>query len=181
MATIEIPDYNAVFDMVRHESGWLEMETRNVKLNELIGRVVSTVSEYIAHEYDRVDKDRHQIIKPKFEYKIPSDLPEIEADSLRIERILIETLIAAVRIYDRTSESKIAFTVSCDNDQITMEIYDDGIGLPSHLTGETPYLYPTNKTIIEMHGGAMKVENWQDGTWVVNYSLPTQSTRFVIQ
>ncbi len=159
---------DAVFDIFKYEIGRLELQLDEVDLNDLIGQAISEISEHIDYRYERSGDDKRKKVKPEFVYTIPDELPRISADKQRIYRILVEIISTATRIY----ESRIDFTVSYDDNWVTMKVSGDGVALPNDLDEQMPGLYPTNKHIIEMHGGKMRVEKPEDGSWIVDFILP---------
>ena len=163
---------DATLDMLRYESGTLELQLEEVDLSELIKQVTSEISAHINYSYDRIRKDRHEMVKPDFVYAILDELPIISADRFRIHRILVEILLRAVREYERKSESRIVLTVDYDDNWVTITVIDDGVGLQSHLDEQESIMYPTNQHIIEMHGGKIEVEKPDGRGWIVKLILP---------
>jgi signal transduction histidine kinase len=152
-------------DTVKVGAGWLELEVEDVDLRQLLEQTRTIISEYITRS-NSLTQNRWLEKSPTVEYNIPEELPPVELDKLRIERVLIEILLEAVRL-NRKEQSQVTFSVMQNDNWVKFEIIDDGVGLPEHLTGYMPELSPAIKPIIERHGGNFAIEK-RDKGWVVS-------------
>lgn len=170
-------EIDTAFDIFRYENGTLGLQLDGINLNVLIKKVISEILEQVDHSYEQTDNKRLKIVKPEFVYTIPDEIPGISVDERRIYRILIEALTETIRIYDRNCESKIAFTVSYDDNWVTIKVCDDGVGLSRHLEEQAPRLSPINQHIVEMHGGKVDIEKSESGGWIIEFILPIHQER----
>ena len=167
----ELRTLDDVFDLMKLEAGWFDLDIQEIDLKQLVERVLSTVSDYIAISYGASERNRDKIVKPQLESAIPDILPMVKLDRGRIERILTEALLEAVQI-SRSRAGKVTFLVECNKGWLNIEVSDDGVGLPEHLINRTPALSSTSKVVIEMHGGNLEIKNRAGGGWVINLKIP---------
>ena len=145
--------------------GWLELDIGEVDLNQLIESVRSATLEYI----------ENSAIKLELEQNVPDDLPNIWADSLRVQLAMVEILSEAVRSI-HTSEGKITLTASYDDDWVTIRVADNGVVFRDYCGDDHPALFISG-TIVEMHGGQMHVESRKDVGTVVTFTLPIHQNK----
>jgi two-component system phosphate regulon sensor histidine kinase PhoR len=112
---------NDLLNLSRIESGRaLDLVLGEVKLPELIGRVVDSQKAYT---------DRH-----RFEVIVPADLPSIVADRDKIDQVLTNLLSNAVKYSPDGGQ----ITVSgrdIGDDKISVSVSDEGIGIPEDQMG----------------------------------------------
>jgi signal transduction histidine kinase len=167
----ELRTLDDVFDLMRLEEGWFDLEIQEVDLKQLLERVMSTISDYMAIKYGATERKQDKIVKPQLESAIPDTLPMVKLDRGRIERILIEALLEAVQI-SRNREGKVTFLVECNKGWLNIEVSDDGVGLPEHLINRIPALPSTSQVVVERHGGNLEIKNQAGGGWAINLKLP---------
>ena len=140
---------------------------------------------------DMVGKKKLQML-----LEIPEDLPNIEADELRVKEILYNLLSNAVKF---TPEGgKIGMRAKRADSGIEVVVWDTGIGIASENMGkifegffrvDTPYSrvtegtglgLPLSKKLVELHGGKFFVESegLNKGTQV-RFTLPIISRKVV--
>jgi two-component system cell cycle sensor histidine kinase PleC len=128
--------------------------------------------------------------------EIADDLPDIEADELKVKEILFNLLSNAVKF---TPEGgKIGMRAKKVDDEIELVVWDTGIGIApenmgkifegffrvdtrySRLTEGTGLGLPLSKKLVELHGGKFSVlsEGLNKGT-TVQFTLPIISKKVV--
>ncbi|HXV42624.1 MAG TPA: ATP-binding protein, partial [Anaerolineae bacterium] len=60
----------------------------------------------------------------------------------------------------------------CEEGWLTIQISDNGVGLPEHLRNQTPDLPSTSQAVIEKHKGKLELKNQAGRGWVMNLKLP---------
>jgi signal transduction histidine kinase len=167
----ELRSLDDVFDLMRLEAGWFDLEIQEVDLKQLLERVMSTISDYMAINYGATERKQDKIVKPQLKSAIPDTLPMVKLDRGRIERILTEALLEAVQI-SRNREGMVTFLVECNKGWLNIEVSDDGVGLPERLINRIPALSSTSQVVVELHGGNLEIKNQAEGGWVINLKLP---------
>jgi signal transduction histidine kinase len=167
----ELRAWDSMFDQVKLETGGFELNIEEVDFQQLVERVMIAVSAYMEITYGAIEGRQNKIVKPKVKYMIPDALPIVKIDGLRIERILTEPLLAAVQI-SRSHKGRIRFSIEHNQDWLTIQISDNGVGLPAHLRNRTPDLPSTSQAVIEKHKGQWELKNQAKGGWLLNLKLP---------
>lgn len=110
---------NDVLDLAKIEAGKLSLELEQVDLGPLIAELVESMGRFINQ------KDQKPI---QVEVKLPSDLPPIESDRVRIKQILINLLSNALKF---THEGKITIEAKAfpAKGGIELSVQDTGIGI----------------------------------------------------
>lgn len=120
---------------------------------------------------------------------IPDDLPQIVADSQRVQQIMINLISNAVKFSD--DGGQVSITARCDDDDnIVTTIRDNGVGIaPDDLERilrpfeqvENTFTrqhsgsglgLPITKTLVEMHGGTLRIRSVVDEGSEVTVTLP---------
>jgi signal transduction histidine kinase len=167
----ELRTWDSIFDQMKLETGGFELNIEKVDFQQLVERVTSAVSAYMKITYGAMEGHQDKIVRPKVKYIIPETLPTVKIDSLRIEHILTEILLAAVQI-SRSRKGRIMFSIAYDQSWLTIQINDNGVGLPKHWINRRPNLPSTSEAVVERHGGKLLVKNRARGGWMVNLKLP---------
>ena len=175
----ELRTWDNIFDQMKLETGGFELNIEEVDFQQLVERVMIVVSNYMEITYGAMEGHQNKIVRPKIKYIIPEVLPMIKIDGVRIEHILTELLLTAVQI-SRSHMGRIRFSITCEQGWLTIQISDNGVGLPEHLKNCLPNLPSTSEVVTERHGGKLVVKNRARGGWVVNLKLPMsgQQTEF---
>jgi two-component system, sensor histidine kinase len=161
-------------DSTRSEAGWLELDMEQVDFKQVVEHLRKTLSEYVEISYRELNSFSYRGAKPKIGWYLPDDLPRIKMNSPRIERILLEALLAAVST-NMIEERGVTFSVSCDDEWLHVQIADDRAGLPEHIINLKPDLPRTSEEVLRKHGGTLEIKDREGGGWVVNLRLPCLS------
>ncbi len=146
-------------------------QTDRVNLN----KVLNDITPLVSHE---LNLERIELVK-----NIPSDLPEIQADSRHLEEILFNLIVNACQAIKATTASgKISISAFQSKDSVCIEVSDNGPGVAQKLIGHIfePFyttkeegtglgLYIT-KQLVERNGGKIAVK-----------SKPGVGTAFVLE
>ena len=119
---------------------------------------------------------------------LPSDLPPLYVDPLRIRQVLINLLNNAIR---HTDEGEVAITARCDGQQVVVSVADTGSGIaPEDLPwvfeefrqvgavgrrqGGSGLGLAVTRRFVEMHGGSIWAESKLGEGSAFHFSLPLQ-------
>ncbi len=154
---------NNLIDITKIDSGYTEMNLKNHNIVSVIEEITLSVADYVK------SKNISLVFDTEIEEKI------IACDSEQLERVMLNLLSNAIKF---TSENgKIEVTILDKNDYISISVKDTGIGIPkdkadivferfrqvdSTLRREkegSGIGLALVKTIIEKHGGTIKLES----------------------
>ena len=168
---------NQILDMSKVESGKMKMSLVNMQMKKVINEISMLVT-------DMADKK-----KLLMSLDISEDLPDIQADELKVKEILYNLLSNAVKY---TQEGgKIGIRAKKTASDIEVEVWDTGDGIASEnmekifegfFRVDTPYSkvtegtglgLPLSKKLAELHNGRLTVESagLNKGT-TVKFTLP---------
>jgi two-component system cell cycle sensor histidine kinase PleC len=128
--------------------------------------------------------------------EIAEDLPNIEADELKVKEIIYNLLSNAVKFTPEGGRIGMRASTRKTNDEIEIEVWDTGAGIAPENMGkifegffrvDTPYSrvtegtglgLPLSKKLVELHGGKFSVESGglNKGTGV-KFTLPIVSKK----
>ncbi|MEN6636348.1 MAG: PAS domain-containing sensor histidine kinase [Clostridiaceae bacterium] len=171
---------NQILDMAKVESGKMHLELSSVSTKSLLYEISMLVEDIVS---------KKQIC---MNLEIAEDLPDIEADELKVKEILYNILSNAVKF---TPEGgKIDLIARRSDQNIEILIQDTGIGIASEnmdkvfegffrvdapysrITEGTGLGLPLSKKMVELHGGELSIhsEGLDHGT-TVRFTLPIHS------
>jgi two-component system CheB/CheR fusion protein len=154
---------NQILDMAKVEAGKMELALSSLPMKSLLNEIAMLIA-------DMADKKNLQIL-----LEIADDLPNIEADDLKVRQILYNLLSNAVKF---TPEGgKIVMRAKKADSGIEIVVWDTGIGIApenmekifeGYFRVDTPYSrvtegaglgLPLSKKLVELHGGKLSVES----------------------
>jgi two-component system CheB/CheR fusion protein len=168
---------NQILDMAKVEAGKMNLALSSLPMKSLLNEISLLVE-------DMVSKKKIEMI-----LEIAEDLPDIEADDLKVKEIIYNLLSNAVKF---TPEGgRIGMRAKKDNSEIEVVVWDTGVGIASEnmekifegfFRVDTPYSritegtglgLPLSKKMVELHGGKFSVESegLNRGT-LVRFTLP---------
>ena len=171
---------NQILDMAKVEAGKMELALSSLPMKSLLNEITLLVENMVGKK------------KIKMLLEIAEDLPDIEADDLKVKEILYNLLSNAVKF---TPEGgNIGMRVKKVDSEIEIVVWDTGIGIASEnmdklfegfFRVDTPYSrltegtglgLPLSKKLVELHGGHLSVasEGLNRGT-SVRFTLPILS------
>jgi len=171
---------NQILDMAKVESGKMNLGLSNLPMKSILNEISLLVADLVAKK------------KLHMELEIAEDLPDIEADELKVKEILYNLLSNAVKF---TPEGgKIGMRARSTGAKIEIEVWDTGVGIAVENMGkifegffrvDTPYSrvtegtglgLPLSKKYVELHGGEFIVnsEGLDKGT-SIRFTLPVVS------
>jgi two-component system CheB/CheR fusion protein len=175
---------NQILDMAKVEAGKMKLALSVLPMRSLLNELSMLVA-------DMVSKKKLQML-----LEIAEDLPDIEADELKVKEIMYNLLSNAVKF---TPEGgKIGMRARKAGSGIEIVVWDTGVGIASENMGkifegffrvDTPYSrvtegtglgLPLSKKLVELQGGKFFVESGglNKGT-EVRFTLPIVSTKEV--
>ncbi|HAX36358.1 MAG TPA: two-component sensor histidine kinase [Spirochaetaceae bacterium] len=174
---------NQILDMAKVEAGKMKLSLAFIPIKNILYEISLLVE-------DMVGKKQLDM-----QLEIDEDLPEIEADELKIKEILYNLLSNAVKF---TPVGKIGMRAKRKGSSIEIVVWDRGIGIAKENMGkifegffrvDTPYSrvtegtglgLPLSRKLVELHGGELFVESdgLNKGT-AVRFSLPILSRKAV--
>jgi two-component system CheB/CheR fusion protein len=171
---------NQILDMAKVESGKMKLALSILPMKSLLHEISLLVA-------DMAGKKRLEML-----IAIAEDLPDIEADELRVKEIIYNLLSNAVKF---TPEGgRIGMRANRSDSEIEIVVWDTGVGIAqenmvkifegffrvdtpySRLTEGTGLGLPLSRKMVELHGGKLSVESkgLNLGT-SIRFNLPIQS------
>ena len=175
---------NQILDMAKVESGKMKLALSNLPMKSLLSEISLLVA-------DMAGKKKLQLL-----LEIDEDLPDIQADELKVKEIIYNLLSNVVKF---TPEGgKIGMRAKKADSDIEIVVWDTGVGIASEnmekifegfFRVDTPYSrvtegtglgLPLSKKLVELHGGKFFVESegLNSGT-LVRFTLPIISQKAV--
>jgi two-component system CheB/CheR fusion protein len=175
---------NQILDMAKVEAGKMRLALSCLPMKSLLNDISMLVA-------DMISKKKLQMF-----LEIAEDLPDIEADDLKVKEILYNLLSNAAKF---TPEGgKIGLQAKKSDSKIEVVVWDSGVGIaPENMEKifegffrvDTPYSrvtegtglgLPLSKNLVELHGGKFSVESEGLGKGtLVRFTLPIVSGRMV--
>ena len=168
-----------------------KVEAGKMKLGLSILPMKSLLNEISLLVADMVNKKKLQML-----LEIAEDLPDIEADELKVKEVMYNLLSNAVKF---TPEGgKIGMRAKKADSEIEVVVWDTGVGIAPENMGkifegffrvDTPYSrvtegtglgLPISRKLVELHGGKLSVESegLNKGT-SIRFTLPIISRKVV--
>jgi len=166
-----------MLELSRYQANRLQLEIDSVNIPEIAIGIIQRLKE--------------QEAKQRFITEFSPDIPYVDADRLRIERVLNNLLENAVKYSPPSSEIK----VSCrlDNDYLITEIIDQGEGISVEDQDKLFELFQrlgstvrqtsgiglglvVCKRLVEAHGGWIKVDSTPGKGSVFYFAIPIHRT-----
>jgi two-component system CheB/CheR fusion protein len=175
---------NQILDMAKIEAGKVKLTLSSLPMKSLLNEISLLVA-------DMVSKKKIEMV-----LEIAEDMPNIEADELKVREIIYNLLSNAVKY---TPEGgKIGIRAEKVDSEIEVVVWDTGVGIASEnmekifegfFRVDTPYSrvtegtglgLPLSKKLVELHGGKLSVESEGLGRGtMVRFTLPIVSGRGV--
>jgi CheY-like chemotaxis protein len=152
-----------LLDTSRITHGTFRLQTERVRTAELIERAVNTVR----HHSEAKGKHLHVAIAP--------DLPQLEADPIRLEQVICNLLTNAVKFTPQ--DGRIDISLAAEEGDLVLKVRDTGIGITAEFL---PHLFDPFtqanmsmarergglgigltlvKAIVELHGGSVEARS----------------------
>ena len=160
-----------ILDATRIEEGRMVLEKAPCDLDSLVRKTVET---YFAV----LNKNNNRLI-----LRIPIDLPKVNADSTRLQRVFVNLISNALK---HTKNGTVLIKAEADDEAVTVTVKDTGSGIsPEDLphiweryykgkhseTGTGLGLFIC-KFIVESHGGTIGVESEEGKGTAFTFTLP---------
>jgi two-component system CheB/CheR fusion protein len=175
---------NQILDMAKVEAGKMRLALSRLLMKSLLNEISLLVA-------DMASKKKLQTL-----LEIAEDLPNIEADELKVKEIVYNLLSNAVKF--TPAGGKIGIRAKKADSEIEVTVWDTGVGIASEnmekifegfFRVDTPYSrvtegtglgLPLSKKLVELHGGKLSVESGglNKGT-SVRFTLPIISSQVV--
>jgi len=175
---------NQILDMAKVEAGKMTLVLSSLPMKSLLNDFSLLVA-------DMASKKKLQML-----VEIAEDLPNIEADELKVKEIIYNLLSNAVKF--TPEDGKVGIRAKKTDSEIEIVVWDTGAGIASENMGkifegffrvDTPYSrvtegtglgLPLSKKLVELHGGKLSVESegLNKGT-SVRFTLPIVSSKVV--
>ena len=172
---------NDLLDVSRLEKGWLALEMEEVQIQEAIER--------IAGQLENMAQEKSIALVAQVE----SPLPFVEADSRRVEQVLVNLVGNALKF--TPNGGKVSVVSRVEGDHVLVQVSDTGLGIPSdampHLFGKfyqvdgsvtrrvggTGLGLYLSKMMVEAHGGQIWVESTPNKGSTFSFTLPFNHQR----
>ncbi|MFA6012378.1 MAG: PAS domain-containing sensor histidine kinase [Desulfobacteraceae bacterium] len=154
---------NQILDMAKVESGKMKLVLSNISIK----RVINEISQLVE---DMAGKKKLHMV-----FEIAEDLPDIQADELKVKEIFYNLLSNAIKF--TPDGDKIGLKVKRAGAMLDIVVWDNGVGIaPENMEKifegffrvDTPYSrvtegtglgLPLSKKLVELHGGKLSVES----------------------
>jgi two-component system CheB/CheR fusion protein len=154
---------NQILDMAKVEAGKMSLELSDLPMKNLLHEISLLVADQVSK------KKLHMLLE------IAEDLPNIEADELKVKEILYNLLSNAVKFTPEGGE--IGMRAREVASGIEIVVWDTGVGIASENMGkifegffrvDTPYSrvtegtglgLPLSRKLVELHGGELSFES----------------------
>lgn len=173
---------NQILDMAKVEAGKMMLSLTTISIPKTLKEISMLVA-------DLVHKNKLKML-----LEIDDDLPNIEADELKVKEILYNLLSNAIKF--TPEDGTVGVRAKRVGKEIEVEIWDTGIGIaPQNMEKifegffrvDTPYSrvtegtglgLPLSKKLVELHGGKFTVESEgiNKGT-LVRFTLPIKRAK----
>ena len=175
---------NQILDMAKVEAGKMKLTLSSLPMKSLLNDISMLVA-------DMVSKKKIEML-----LEIAEDMPNIEADELKVKEIIYNLLSNSVKF---TPEGgKLGMRAKKADSEIEVVVWDTGVGIaPENMEKifegffrvDTPYSrvtegtglgLPLSKKLVELHGGKFSVESAGLGKGTsVRFTLPIVSRKAV--
>jgi len=173
---------NQILDMAKVEAGKMKLALSNLPMKSLLNEISMLVA-------DMVSKKKIEML-----LEIAEDLPNIEADELKVKEVIYNLLSNAVKFTPEGGQ--IGMRAKKADYEIEIVVWDTGVGIAPENMGkifegffrvDTPYSrvtegtglgLPLSKKLVELHGGKFSVESkgLNKGT-SIQFTLPIISRK----
>src|SRR4030066_299933 len=177
---------NQILDMAKVEAGKMKLALSNLLMKNLLNDISLLVADMVSKK------------KIEMSLEIAEDLPNIEADELKVKEIIYNLLSNAVKFTPEGGKIGLRASTRKADSEIEIVVWDSGVGIaPENMEKifegffrvDTPYSLvtegtglglPLSKKLVELHGGVLSVESegLNRGT-SVRFTLPIVSRRVV--
>jgi len=171
---------NQILDMAKVEAGKMKLALSVISMKTLLNDISMLVADMVSKK------------KIEMQLEIDADLPDIEADELKVKEIIYNLVSNAVKF---TPEGgKIGMRAKRIGSEIEVVVWDTGVGIAaenmgkifegffrvdttySRVTEGTGLGLPLSKKLVELHGGKFTVESEGLGKGtLVRFTLPIVS------
>ncbi len=154
---------NQILDMAKVEAGKMRLSLSNLPMKSILSEISALVADMAGKK------------KIEMSIEIAGDLPDIEADDLKVKEIIYNLLSNAVKF--TTEGGRIGMRANKVESGIEVVVWDTGVGIaPENLERifegffrvDTPYSrltegtglgLPLARKMVELHGGKLSVES----------------------
>jgi PAS domain S-box-containing protein len=163
-----------MLELSRHQAGRLQLNIERISIGNIASKAADELRAFGAAQ--------------GFVIEIPEDLPPLDADPLRVERVLRNLLENAVKY--SPEESQIKILVQMDGNYLITSIIDQGKGISENNMGQlfkqfqrvdqrsvegTGLGLVVCERLVEAHGGWIKAESELGQGSTFSFGLPLQS------
>jgi two-component system CheB/CheR fusion protein len=168
---------NQILDMAKVEAGKMKLSLSVLPIGRILGEIALLIADMAARK------------RLEMRIEIAQDLPDIEADELRVKEIIYNLLSNAVKFTPEGGE--IGMRAYRVDSAIEVVVWDHGVGIAaenmskifegffrvdtpySRLTEGTGLGLPLSRKMVELHGGALAVESGGlDMGTTIRFTLP---------
>ena len=173
---------NQILDMAKVEAGKMKLALSSLPMKNLLDEMSLLVADMVSKR--RLDMS----------LEIAEDLPDIEADELKVREIIYNLLSNAVKFTPEGGKIGMRARKADSETEIEVVVWDNGVGIaPENVEKlfegffrvDTPYSrvtegtglgLPLSRKLVELHGGRLSVESGGLGKGTsVRFTLPIMS------
>jgi two-component system CheB/CheR fusion protein len=177
---------NQILDMAKVEAGKMNLALSSLPMKSLLNEISRLVADMVSKK------------KIEMSLEIAEDLPNIEADELKVKEIMYNLLSNAVNFTPEGGKIGMRASTRKADSEIEIMVWDTGVGIaPENMKKifegffrvDTPYSrvtegtglgLPLSKKLVELHGGKLTVESkgLNKGA-LIRFTLPIISKKVV--
>jgi two-component system CheB/CheR fusion protein len=173
---------NQILDMAKVEAGKMKLALSRLPMKSILAEISMLVADMASKK------------KIEMTIEIAKDLPDIEADELKVKEIIYNLLSNAVKF--TTGGGKVGMRAKRADSEIEVVVWDTGVGIApenmerifegffrvdtpySRLTEGTGLGLPLSRKMVELHGGKLSVESkGLDCGTSIRFTLPIAARR----
>jgi signal transduction histidine kinase len=171
-----------LLDLARLDRGTLTLDWREVSIGEIVSRAVETV---------RLMAEARGVTL--LQAPPPEDLPAVRADPLRLQQVLWNLIVNAIKFTPRFG--RVIVRIEREPERCLVSVEDDGAGIPENdlphvferfrqVDGSATRRHPgmgiglsLARSLVELHGGAIWAESRVGQGSRFTFSLPIRAWR----
>ncbi len=171
---------NEILDMAKIEAGKMNLNFETINLHTAVAPAHDTMRSLIDGE------------RVNFIWDVPEDLPELEADAIRLRQILLNLLSNAAKF---TEDGEIRLHAYAEDEKIHLKVADTGIGIApedfdklfmpfaqadssnTRTASGTGLGLPITKWLIEMHQGSISFTSQPNEGTTFHVILPLRQSK----
>ncbi|MGH7033639.1 MAG: sensor histidine kinase, partial [Stellaceae bacterium] len=167
-----------ILDVSKLEAGKIELDEEETEIPTLMRDVMQLVGE------------RARALDVEIDIDLPSSLPRLRADSLKLKQVLLNLITNAIKFSE--AGERVLLSAGFDESGFHISVADQGIGMDAHeletaVTRFGQVASPWSRRhpgtglglplaigLVELHGGKLRIDSQKNVGTTVTFSLPRE-------